>query len=94
MASLEYFRAASNKDTPESEPMSGGANAATNQLINSSHIEKSLLASYPGVPTVLDDSQAWTGANPESIPAGIAFEGPVCFLRSVFERFLIRNPRT
>ena len=87
MASLEYFRAASNKDTPESEPMSGGAKAATNQLINSSHIEKSLLASYPGVPTVLDDSQAWTGANPESIPAGIQFELEFVYYGSIFKDF-------
>jgi hypothetical protein len=54
---VNFCRAAGKDATP---PADSGAVKAISQPINSSHIEKSLLASYPGVPTVLDDSQAWT----------------------------------
>ena len=37
--------------TPAKEPLPG------DPPVNSSSLEKSLLAGYPGVPTVLDDSQ-------------------------------------
>ncbi len=52
---ISFSRAAGSKDAPE--PPDPSTKAA--KPLNSSHIEKSLLASYPGVPTVLDDSQAW-----------------------------------
>jgi hypothetical protein len=52
---ISFSRAAGSKDAPEPpDPITKAA-----KPLNSSHIEKSLLASYPGVPTVLDDSQAW-----------------------------------
>ena len=53
--------------TPAKEPLPG------DPPVNSSSLEKSLLAGYPGVPTVLDDSQVFIS---------------LCFIKNFFLNFI------
>ena len=53
--------------TPAKEPLPG------DPPVNSSSLEKSLLAGYPGVPTVLDDSQDFIS---------------LCFIKNFFLNFI------